>query len=71
MTRRPSPGFSGSCEVSSRTASILASTENGEFQTGIPGLELQNYIFSDLLSLDSLEAMEASVRQQEAELGAA
>lgn len=49
----------------------LASTENGEFQTGIPGLELQNYIFSDLLSLDSLEAMEASVRQQEAELGAA
>lgn len=50
---------------------LLASTENGEFQTGIPGLELQNYIFSDLLSLDSLEAMEASVRQQEAELGAA
>ena len=47
---------------------LLASTENGEFQTGIPGLELQNYIFSDLLSLDSLEAMEASVRQQEAEL---
>ena len=36
---------------------LLASTENGEFQTGIPGLELQNYIFSDLLSLDSLEAM--------------
>lgn len=50
---------------------LLTSTENGEFQTGIPGLELQNYIFSDLLSLDSLEAMEASVRQQEAELGAA
>lgn len=49
---------------------LLASTENGEFQTGIPGLELQNYIFSDLLSLDSLEAMEASVRQQEAELRA-
>ncbi|WP_287223844.1 hypothetical protein [Oscillibacter sp.] len=49
----------------------MASTENREFQTGIPGLELQNYIFSDLLSLDSLEAMEASVRQQEAELGAA
>ena len=43
------------------------STENGEFQTGIPGLELQNYMFGDLLSLDSLEAMEAAVRQQEAE----
>ena len=43
------------------------STENGEFQNGIPGLELQNYMFGDLLSLNSLEAMEAAVRQQEAE----
>ena len=52
-------------------STLLASTENGEFQTGIPGLELQNYAFGGLLSLDSLEAMEAAVRQQEAEMKAA
>ena len=50
-----------------QNSTVLMSTENGEFQTGIPGLELQNYMFGDLLSLDSLEAMEAAVRQQEAE----
>lgn len=50
-----------------QNSTVLMSTENGEFQTGIPGLELQNYMFGDLLSLDSLDAMEAAVRQQEAE----
>ena len=49
-----------------QNSTVLMSTENGEFQTGIPGLELQNYMFGDLLSLNSLEAMEAAVRQQEA-----
>ena len=68
---RKSPIWATCIPVSYTHLILLASTENGEFQTGIPGLELQNYIFSDLLSLDSLEAMEASVRQQEAELGAA
>ena len=53
-----------------QNSTVLASTENGKFQTSIPGLELQNYMFGDLLSLDSLEAMEASVRQQEAEMRA-
>ena len=53
-----------------QNSTVLMSTENGEFQTGIPGLELQNYRFGDLLSLDSLEAMEAAVRQQEAEMKA-
>ena len=53
-----------------QNSTVLMSTENGEFQTGIPGLELQNYMFGDLLSLDSLEAMEAAVRQQEAEMKA-
>ena len=53
-----------------QSSTVLASTENGEFQTGIPGLELQNYAFGGLLSLDSLEAMEAAVRQQEAEMKA-
>ena len=51
-----------------QNSTLLVSTENGEFQTGIPGLELQNYMFGDLLSLNSLEAMEASVRRQEAEM---
>ena len=50
-----------------QNSTVLMSAENGEFQTGIPGLELQNYMFGDLLSLDSLDAMEAAVRQQEAE----
>ena len=50
-----------------QNSTVLMSTENGEFQTGIPGLELQNYMFGDLLSLNSLEAMEAAARQQEAE----
>ena len=50
-----------------QNSTVLMSTENGELQTGILGLELQNYMFGDLLSLDSLEAMEAAVRQQEAE----
>ena len=53
-----------------QNSTVLSSTENGEFQTGIPGLELQNYAFGDLLSLDSLEAMEAAVRQREAEMRA-
>ena len=53
-----------------QNSTVLMSTENGEFQTGIPGLELQNYMFGDLLSLDSLDAMEAAVRQQEAEMKA-
>lgn len=53
-----------------QNSTVLMSTENGEFQTGIPGLELQNYMFGDLLSLNSLEAMEAAVRQQEAEMKA-
>ena len=53
-----------------QNSTVLMSTENGDFQTGIPGLELQNYMFGDLLSLDSLEAMEAAVRQQEAEMKA-
>lgn len=53
-----------------QNSTVLMSTENGEFQTGIPGLELQNYMFGDLLSLDSLEAMEAAVRRQEAEMKA-
>ena len=53
-----------------QNSTVLMSAENGEFQTGIPGLELQNYMFGDLLSLDSLEAMEAAVRQQEAEMKA-
>lgn len=53
-----------------QNSTVLMSTENGELQTGIPGLELQNYMFGDLLSLDSLEAMEAAVRQQEAEMKA-
>ena len=50
---------------------MLVSTENGEFQTGIPGPELQNYMFGDLLSLDSLASMEAAVLRQEAEMKAA
>ena len=53
-----------------QNSTVLMSTENGELQTGIPGLELQNYMFGDLLSLNSLEAMEAAVRQQEAEMKA-
>ena len=53
-----------------QNSTVLMSAENGEFQTGIPGLELQNYMFGDLLSLDSLDAMEAAVRQQEAEMKA-
>lgn len=51
-------------------STLLVSTEHGEFQTGIPGLELQNYMFGDLLSLDSRSAMEAAVRRQEAEMKA-
>lgn len=53
-----------------QNSTVLMSTENGELQTGIPGLELQNYMFGDLLSLDSMDAMEAAVRQQEAEMKA-
>lgn len=53
-----------------QNSTVLMSTENGELQTGILGLELQNYMFGDLLSLNSLEAMEAAVRQQEAEMKA-
>lgn len=54
-----------------QNSTVLVSTENGEFQTGIPGLELQNYMFGDLLSLDSLASMEAAVLRQEAEMKAA
>lgn len=51
-----------------QNGTVLVSTENGEFQTGIPGLELQNYMFGDLLSLDSLTSMEAAILRQEAEM---
>lgn len=46
-------------------STILLSTENGVFQSDIPGLELRYYPFGDLLALDSREATESAVRRME------
>lgn len=46
-------------------STLLMSTEDGVFQSDIPGLRLQCYPFGDLLPLDSREALEEAVRQIE------
>ena len=48
-----------------RDSTLLLSTENGEFQSGISGVELQNYCFGELLALDSREAMERALSLEE------
>ena len=50
-----------------QNSTLLLSTENGEFQSDIPGLELQNYCFGELLALDSREKMETALRRWESE----
>lgn len=51
-----------------QNSTLLLSTENGEFQSDIPGLELQNYCFGELLTLDSREKMETALRRWESEM---
>ena len=51
-----------------QNSTLLLSTENGEFQSDIPGLELQNYCFGELLALDSREKMETALRRWESEM---
>ncbi len=48
-------------------STLLLSTEDGTLQSNIPGLQLQSYPFGETLALESREAMEAAVRQVEAE----
>lgn len=48
-----------------RDSTLLMSTEDGEFQSNLPGLALQYTPFGDALQLDSREALEQAVRQAE------
>lgn len=48
-------------------STLLMSTEDGVFQSNVPGLQMQYYPFGDALRLDSREALEAAVRQAERE----
>lgn len=48
-------------------STLLMSTEDGEFQSNIPGLQIQSYPFGGALRLDSREALEETVRRMEAE----
>ena len=49
-------------------STLLLSTEDGEFLSDVPGLEMQAYPFGELLALDSREAVEAALCQWESEL---
>lgn len=50
-----------------RDSTLLMSTEDGEFQFNLPGLQLEYGPFGDALELDSREALEEAVRQKERE----
>lgn len=50
-----------------RDSTLLMSTEDGEFQFNLPGLQLEYYPFGDALELDSREALEEAVRRTERE----
>ena len=49
-------------------STLLLSTEDGEFISDVPGLEIQAYPFGELLALDSREAVEAALCQWESEM---
>ena len=49
-------------------STLLLSTEDGEFLSDVPGLEMQAYPFGELLALDSREALEAALCQWESEM---
>ena len=49
-------------------STLLLSTEDGEFLSDVPGLEMQAYPFGELLALDSREAVEAALCQWESEM---
>ena len=49
-------------------STLLLSTEDGEFLSDVPGLEIQAYPFGELLALDSREAVEAALCQWESEM---
>jgi hypothetical protein len=46
-------------------STLLLSTEDGEFLSNVPGLELQSYPYGEILSLGSREEMESAIRQEE------
>lgn len=48
-------------------STLLLSTEDGTFQSGVPGLQLEYFPFGEALRLDTREALEAAVRQLEEE----
>lgn len=50
-----------------KDSTLLMSTEDGVFQSNLPGLQLDYYPFGDALELDSREALEEAVRQAERE----
>ena len=49
-------------------STLLLSTEDGEFLSDVPGLEIHAYPFGELLALDSREAVEAALCQWESEM---
>lgn len=46
-------------------STLLLSTEDGVFQSNVPGIELEYYPFGDALRLDSREALEEAVHKAE------
>lgn len=50
-----------------KNSTLLMSTEDGVFQSDLPGLQLQYAPFGDLLPLESREALEGALRQWAAE----
>lgn len=46
-------------------STLLLSTEDGVFQSNVPGLQLEYYPFGDLLGLDSRDALEEAVCEAE------
>ena len=49
------------------SGTLLMSTEDGEFRSNVPGLEMQFYPFGGALRLNSREALREAVQQAEAE----
>lgn len=50
-----------------KDSTLLMSTEDGVFQSNVPGLQLQSYPFGEALALESREALEEAVHRMEAE----
>ena len=48
-----------------RDSTLLISTEDGVFQSNLPGLQLNYYPFGDALELDSREALKKAVLKAE------